>query len=72
MVVYLPLLQKVFRTTSLSFIDLSFVLFLSSSMLVLDTIRKKYFAKYCTEIYTSPYQSNNKKELDKSDGAFMV
>ena len=70
MVVYLPFLQKVFRTTSLSLVDLSFVLFLSSTMLALDTIRKKYFTKYCTEIYTSPYQS--KKDLDKSDGAFMV
>jgi hypothetical protein len=70
MVVYLPFLQKVFRTTALSLVDLSFVLFLSSTMLVLDTIRKKYFTKYCTEIYIN--QSSNKKELDKSDSAFMV
>jgi len=41
-------------------------------MLCLDTIRKKYFAKYCTEVYVNPYNQNNDKKLDKSDAAFMV
>ena len=72
LVVYLPLFQKIFRTTSLSFVDLFFVLLLSSTMLCLDTIRKKYFAKYCTEVYVNPYNQNNDKKLDKSDAAFMV
>ena len=71
LVVYLPLFQKIFRTTALSLFDLFFVLVLSSTMLGLDTIRKKYFAKYCTELYVSPYHQNNKK-LDKTDTAFMV
>ena len=49
MVVYFPPLQKVFRTVALSFEDIFFVVLLSSSMLVLDTIRKKYFANLFTE-----------------------
>jgi hypothetical protein len=41
-------------------------------MLGLDTIRKKYFAKYCTEVYINPYHQSNNKKLDKADAAFMV
>ena len=41
-------------------------------MLCLDTIRKKYFAKYCTEVYVNSYNQNNDKKLDKSDAALMV
>ena len=42
-VVYLPMLQRVFRTVALDVHDLIFVLGLSSTMIVLDTIRKSYF-----------------------------
>jgi Ca2+-transporting ATPase len=42
-VVYLPVLQRVFRTVALDVHDLVFVLGLSSTMIVLDTIRKSYF-----------------------------
>ena len=43
LVVYFPPLQKVFRTVSLTMEDLLFIFVLTSSMLVLDTIRKLYF-----------------------------
>jgi Ca2+-transporting ATPase len=49
LVVYFPPLQKVFRTVSLNVEDITFVVFLASTMLVLDTIRKKYFPQLFTE-----------------------
>ena len=72
LVLYFPPLQKVFRTVGLSFGDLIFVIILSSSMLVLDTIRKKYFQSLFTEIL--PNERSNKKIIDKEDkkGSFMV
>ena len=48
-VIYFPPLQKVFRTEALSLGDLTFVIALSSTMLVLDTVRKRYFNRYFTE-----------------------
>lgn len=53
LVVYFPPLQKVFHTVSLSFLDLVFVILLTSSMLGLDYIRKKYFAHIFTETFAS-------------------
>ena len=72
LVLYCPPLQKVFRTVGLSFIDLIFVIILSSSMILLDTIRKKYFSHIFTEIL--PNERSNKKVIDKEDkkGSFMV
>lgn len=49
MVVYFPPLQKVFRTVSLSLEDITFVIALASTMLVLDTIRKRFFPHIFTE-----------------------
>jgi Ca2+-transporting ATPase len=75
MVVYFPPLQSVFRTVSLSVNDLVFVGCLSSTMLLLDTIRKKYFSQYFTEIPLSEYTTdiNSKKlEKDAAKAAFMV
>merc|ERR1712146_572995 len=40
LVIYWPPMQRVFQTEALSFGDLGFILALTSSMLVLDTIRK--------------------------------
>ena len=53
-VVYLPALQKVFRTVALSTADLAMVLCLSSTMLVLDTIRKRFFVDVFTEALQQP------------------
>ena len=49
LVVYFPPLQKVFRTVTLSVEDITFVVALASTMLVLDTIRKKFFPHIFTE-----------------------
>ena len=43
LVVYWPPLQEAFQTEALSFPDLLYILLLSSSVLWLDTIRKKHF-----------------------------
>jgi Ca2+-transporting ATPase len=49
MVVYFPPLQSVFRTVSLSMVDIAFVVFMASSMLVVDTVRKRFFPQFFTE-----------------------
>ena len=42
-VVYFPPLQEVFQTEALSFVDLMYIILLSSGVLWLDTLRKKFF-----------------------------
>lgn len=49
LVVYFPPLQKVFQTESLRLIDLLYILMLSSTVLLLDTIRKKFFIHYFSD-----------------------
>jgi Ca2+-transporting ATPase len=61
MVIYFPPLQNVFRTVSLSFQDMLFVIILTSSMLVLDYIRKKFFLVTFAELVDSPDMASNKK-----------
>ena len=48
-VIYFPPLQSVFQTEALSFGDLSLIVCLSSTVLLLDTIRKKFLKQYCTD-----------------------
>ena len=75
LVVYFPPLQNIFKTTSLTFEDLFFVTCLASTMLVLDTVRKKYFAQTFTELL--PHQLEDKaarkieRGINKGD-TFMV
>ena len=45
MVVYFPPLQEIFQTEALSFHDMLYILLLSSNVLWLDTLRKKFFGK---------------------------
>ena len=72
-VLYFPPLQKVFRTVGLSFTDLIFVIVLSSSMLVLDTIRKKYFSTIFTEVLSNDsFRSDKGKKVVDKNGSFMV
>lgn len=68
LVVYFPPLQKVFRTVSLSFVDIAFVVALSSTMVVVDTIRKKYFPK----IFTETAQNNLSIKKEEKNYAFKV
>jgi magnesium-transporting ATPase (P-type) len=49
MVIYFPPLQEVFQTEALSVYDLFYIVLLSSSILMLDTLRKKFFASVCTD-----------------------
>ncbi len=48
-VIYFPPLQSVFQTEALSFSDLMLIVCLSSTVLLLDTIRKKFLKQYCTD-----------------------
>ena len=76
LVVYSPLLQVVFRTVPLSFEDLFFVVSLSSSVVVVDFVRKKYFPALFTESLSSKAASAGKmdKPVDRAEkaGVFMV
>jgi Ca2+-transporting ATPase len=77
LVVYFPPLQAVFRTVSLSVNDMVFIVSLSSSMILLDTVRKKYLMKYFAELlpsdYDYPTDANAKKiEKDPQGASFMV
>ena len=60
-VIYFKPLQEIFQTESLSFSDLLLVLMLSSSILVLDTIRKKFFSQHFSD--TSPNFYTAKRKL---------
>jgi len=48
-VIYLPPLQSVFQTEALSLGDLLLIVCLSSTVLLLDTIRKKFLKQYCSD-----------------------
>jgi Ca2+-transporting ATPase len=50
-VIYFAPLQEVFQTEALSGADLLYIISLSSSILVLDTIRKKFFPSYFSDGY---------------------
>lgn len=49
MVIYFPPLQEVFQTESLYFVDLVYIILLSSTVLWLDTLRKKFFKSYFSD-----------------------
>lgn len=62
MVIYFPPLQQVFRTEALLLEDVIFVVLLASSMLVLDTIRKRFFASTFTEVIRSKRGRSSSKD----------
>lgn len=45
LVIYFPPLQEVFQTEALSLLDMCYIVLLSSNVLWLDTLRKKFFGK---------------------------
>lgn len=51
LVIYFAPLQEVFQTEALSGSDMLYIVFLSSSMLWMDTLRKKFFANWCSDAY---------------------
>jgi len=48
-VIYFKPLQEIFQTEALSLPDILLILLLSSSVLVLDTIRKKFFSRWFSD-----------------------
>ena len=55
LVIYFPPLQEVFQTEALSLTDLLYILLLSSSVLWMDTLRKKFFKGwFCDGFHASP------------------
>lgn len=55
LVVYFPPLQEVFQTEALSMNDLGYIILLSSSILWLDTLRKKFFSRWFVDgFHASP------------------
>jgi P-type Ca2+ transporter type 2C len=73
LVIYFPPLQKVFRTVGLGLEDMLFLFCLTSTVIVLDTIRKKLFPQVFTEMtsgsqsYLSSYFYVSKKTEDVPD-----
>lgn len=58
LVIYLAPLQNVFRTSALSINELGFIVCITSTIIILDTIRKKWFPKIFTELYTNSSDLN--------------
>ena len=70
--IYFPVFQHIFKTVPLSFNDLLFITAISSSMLILDTIRKKYFSHIFTEALPSTYQDKAATKKNEKKDTFMV
>lgn len=66
-VIYFPPLQEVFQTESLSFGDICFILFLSSFVFVLDTLRKKCFSSWFSESTSLSTGSSKKADSIERD-----
>ena len=63
MVLYFPPLQTVFRCEALTWYDLCFVVALASTMLLLDTVRKRYFPSFFTELLPNEYNTSKGKKV---------
>jgi Ca2+-transporting ATPase len=66
LVIYFSPLQEVFQTEALSGSDLFYIILLSSSILWLDTIRKKFFSTWFSDVYHASPRAK------KDDDAKMV
>lgn len=68
-VIYFPPLQEVFQTEPLSFQDLSYIILLSSGVLWLDTLRKKFFDRLFNDgFHPSPLSKKDDTPLPKARG----
>ncbi len=61
-VIYFKPLQEVFKTEALSASDIFFILLVSSSVLMLDTIRKKFFSRWFSDSNTHSTFSMKKRD----------
>jgi len=66
LVVYFGPLQEVFQTEALQLSDLLYVMVLSSCVLMLDTLRKKYFSSSCVDSVQTKHLYSER--LDKKIG----
>ena len=62
LVIYFPPLQEVFQTEALTVHDLVYIIFLSSSVLWLDTLRKKFFASWFSDAYHASPMTTKKDD----------
>lgn len=65
LVIYCPPFQKVFRTVFLSAEDMGLIIALSSTMLVVDSIRKVCFPRVFTEMFTKSYGEESTGDDDE-------
>jgi len=69
-VIYFPPLQEIFQTEALSMRDFLYILILSSTVLILDTLRKK-FCRACFSDNTLSLVASSKKH-DRSENVELV
>ena len=62
-VIYFKPLQEVFKTEALSALDIAFILLVSSSVLMLDTLRKKFYSSWFGDNYTHPIISKKRDSM---------
>jgi Ca2+-transporting ATPase len=69
LVIYFPPLQEVFQTEALSVSDLLYIILLSSGVLWLDTLRKKFFDKWFNDgFHPSPLSKKEDSPLPNPRG----
>jgi len=71
-VIYFKPLQEVFKTEALSTSDILLILLVSSSVLMLDTLRKKFFSAWFGETNNQSHQFFSKKKLDPNSPASQI
>eukprot|EP00814_Leptocylindrus_danicus_P000353 CAMPEP_0116013088 /NCGR_PEP_ID=MMETSP0321-20121206/5518_1 /TAXON_ID=163516 /ORGANISM="Leptocylindrus danicus var. danicus, Strain B650" /LENGTH=1036 /DNA_ID=CAMNT_0003482571 /DNA_START=413 /DNA_END=3523 /DNA_ORIENTATION=+ len=73
-VIYFPPLQKVFQTEALRMKDLLYIIILSSTVLMLDTIRKKFFSFFFSDTVApaSDKKQDDQVMFDQTDDLFLT
>lgn len=67
-VIYFKPLQEIFKTEALSVSDIILILLVSSSVLFLDTLRKKFFSKWFSDSSVAhPFFTGKKKDSNIDD-----
>jgi Ca2+-transporting ATPase len=75
-VIYFKPLQEIFQTEALSCSDMLLVLLLSSSVLVLDTIRKKFFSRWFSDsghnypVFTTKSKMKSQSSFDSNEDKY--
>jgi Ca2+-transporting ATPase len=72
MVIYFPPFQKIFKTVALDGSDVMFVVFLASSMVVFDTVRKVFFPSYFAEIVPTHKGDEPEEMMEFTEKSFSV